>query len=41
MTWPPSWIPADVDGPRTPPPESGRLELIRGVVREQVAETYP
>ena len=32
-------IPADV--PRTPPPEPGRLELIRGVVREQVAETYP
>ena len=31
--------PADV--PWTPPPESGRLELIRGVVREQVAETYP
>ena len=32
-------IPADVS--RTPPPESGRLGLIRGVVREQVAETYP
>ena len=32
-------IPADVS--RTPPPESGRLDLIRGVVREQVAETYP
>ena len=32
-------IPADV--PRTPPPEPGRLELIRGVVRQRVAETYP
>ena len=32
-------IPADVS--RTPPPEPGRLDLIRGVVREQVAETYP
>ena len=32
-------IPADVS--RTPPPESGRLDLIRGIVREQVAETYP
>ena len=32
-------VPAHV--PRTPPPEPGRLELIRGGVREQVAETYP
>ncbi|MDE0441607.1 MAG: CoA synthetase, partial [Gammaproteobacteria bacterium] len=32
-------IPEDV--PQTPPPEPGRLELIRGGVREQVAETYP
>ncbi len=27
--------------PRTPPPEPGRLALIREVVRERVAETYP
>ena len=32
-------IPAEVS--RTPPPEPGRLDLIRGAVREQVAETYP
>ena len=32
-------IPADVS--RSPPPEPGRLDLIRGAVREQVAETYP
>ena len=32
-------IPADVS--RTPLPEPGRLDLIRGAVREQVAETYP
>ena len=27
--------------PQTPPPEPARLALIRGVVRGQVAETYP
>ena len=27
--------------PRTPPPEPGRLALIREIVRERVAETYP
>ena len=27
--------------PETPPPEPARLALIRGTVREQVAETYP
>ncbi len=32
-------IPAEV--PETPPPEPGRLALIRGAVRERVAETYP
>ena len=31
--------PAEV--PRTPPPEPGRLTLIREVVRARVAETYP
>ena len=32
-------IPPEV--PETPPPEPARLALIRGAVREQVAETYP
>lgn len=32
-------IPSEV--PRTPPPGPARLALIRGVVRERVAETYP
>jgi glutaconate CoA-transferase subunit B len=27
--------------PATPPPESGRLALIRGKVRSEIAETYP
>ena len=27
--------------PQTPPPEPERLALIRGVVRDQVAEVYP
>ena len=27
--------------PETPPPEPGRLTMIREVVREKVAETYP
>ncbi len=31
--------PAEV--PETPPPEPGRLALIREIVRERVAETYP
>ena len=32
---------AAADIPRTPLPEPDRLALIRGVVRERVAETYP
>ncbi len=27
--------------PETPPPDGAALELIRGPVREEIAETYP